>query len=219
MNEEEKNKLKKNDFPVQISDLSEEELFNDFYNPLKVGDQIIDFKFNYYQDGKFGKGKISDYAGKWLILFFYPANFTFVCPTELEEMAGKYEEFQKEGAEILSISTDTEFAHKAWHDSSPAIGKLKFPMVSDINTKISKTMGTYIYEEGVSLRGSFIISPEGEIIYSEISNNSIGRSATELLRKVQAAKFVSENDGLVCPASWQPGDDTLKPSEELVGKI
>ncbi len=153
------------------------------------------------------------------MLFFYPADFTFVCPTELEEMADTYEAFQKESCEILSVSTDTEFTHKAWHDSSPAIGKVKFPMVADPTGKISKTLGVYIESEGVALRGSFIISPEGEIKSVEINDNSIGRSAQELLRKVQAAKFVNENAGLVCPASWKPGGDTLEPSEDLVGKI
>lgn len=187
--------------------------------PLSVGDKITDFKFNYYQDGKFQEGNMSDYEGKWTVLFFYPADFTFICPTELEEMANTYAEFQKLGAEIISVSTDTEFTHKAWHDSSPAISKVKFPMAADPTGEMSIELGTYIDEEGLSLRGTFIISPEGIIKSIEINDNSIGRSAKELLRKVQAAKFVSEHAGLVCPASWTPGDDTLEPSEDLVGKI
>jgi len=195
----------------------EEIILND--GPLSVGDKIQDFEFNYMQDGKFSKGKISDYKGKWLILFFYPADFTFICPTELEEMAEYYEKFQAEGAEVLSVSTDTEFSHLAWHQSSPAIGKIKFPMVADPTGEISMTMGTYIDEEGLSLRGTFIINPEGEIKSVEINDNSIGRSAAELLRKLQAAKYVAEHNGQVCPASWKPGDDTLTPGEDLVGKI
>ena len=187
--------------------------------PLSVGDQIENFEFNYMQNGKFENGQMDDYRGKWLILFFYPADFTFICPTELEEMADYYEKFQAEGAEILSISTDTEFSHLAWHQSSPAIGKIKFPMVADPTGEISMSMGTYIDEEGLSLRGTFIINPEGEIKSVEINDNSIGRSASELLRKLQAAKFVAENEGMVCPASWKPGEDTLTPGEDLVGKI
>jgi len=189
--------------------------------PLSVGDKIADFNFNYYQDGKLQSGKISDYLSenKWLVLFFYPADFTFICPTELEEMADLYGKFQEEGAEILSVSTDTEFSHLAWHQSSPAIGKIKFPMVADPTGGISMEMGTYIDEEGLSLRGTFIVSPEGIIKSVEINDNSIGRSANETLRKLQAAKFVAENDGQVCPASWKPGDDTLTPGENLVGKI
>lgn len=187
--------------------------------PLSVGDKIQDFEFNYMQDGKFSKGKISDYEGKWLVLFFYPADFTFVCPTELEEMADYYEKFQTEGAEVISVSTDTEFSHLAWHQSSPAIGKIKFPMAADPTGEMSMTLGTYIDEEGLSLRGTFIINPEGVIKSVEINDNSIGRSASELLRKVQAAKFVSEHNGQVCPASWKPGEDTLTPGEDLVGKI
>ena len=186
---------------------------------MSVGDKINDFNFNYYQDGKLKKGKISDYAGKWLILFFYPADFTFVCPTELEEMAEYYDKFQAENAEILSFSTDTEFSHLAWHQSSEAIGKIKFPMGADPTGRISKIMGTYIENEGLSLRGTFLINPEGKIVLLEINDNSIGRSASELLRKLQAAKYVAEHDGQVCPASWEPGKDTLEPNEDLVGKI
>ncbi len=192
--------------------------FIDFF-PLTVGDKVEDFSFNYFQNGQLKKGKISDYQGKWLILFFYPADFTFVCPTELEEMAELYDKFQQEGAEVLSISTDTEFSHLQWHQTSPAIGKIKFPMVADPTGIISKTMGTYIEDEGLSRRGTFIINPNGEIKALEINDNSIGRSAQELLRKLQAAKYVETHNGQVCPANWHPGDDTLKPSEDLVGKI
>jgi len=192
-----------------------------FRGPLSVGDKIENFSFNYYQDGKFQNGKISNYLekGNWIILFFYPADFTFICPTELEEMAAFYEKFQKENTEILSISTDTEFTHKAWHDTSESIKKIKFPMVADPTGEISMEMGTYIDNEGLSLRGTFIIDPNGVIKSVEINDNSIGRSATETFRKLQAAQFVDSHDGLVCPASWQPGKDTLKPGEDLVGKI
>jgi len=188
-------------------------------SPLSVGDQIKDFEFNYMQNGQLKKGKISDFAGKWLILFFYPADFTFVCPTELGEMADYYEKFQAEEAEVLSVSTDTEFTHLAWWNSSETIKKIKFPMVADPTGEISISMGTYIDEEGLSLRGTFIINPEGKIVSSEINDNSIGRSASELFRKLQAAKYVAEHPGHVCPASWKPGEDDLVPGEDLVGKI
>lgn len=195
--------------------------------PLSVGDSVPNFEFEVF-DPK-GKGDneeiknvaIEDYTGegKWLILFFYPADFTFVCPTELEEMQANYEEFQKEGAEIISVSTDTVFCHKAWHDSSPAIGKIEYPMASDANHMLSEAFGVLIQDEGMALRGTFVINPEGEIVLAEINDNSIGRSASELLRKLKAAKFVAEHDGQVCPASWAAGQDTLEPGLDLIGKI
>jgi peroxiredoxin (alkyl hydroperoxide reductase subunit C) len=150
---------------------------------------------------------------------FYPADFTFICPTELEEAADYYEEFKKVGAEIMSVSTDTVFVHKAWHDESPAIKKVKFPMVADPTGKLCREFGTYLEDEGLSLRGSFIIDPDGVLTAFEVHDNSIGRSAKELLRKLQAAVFVRENKGQVCPASWEPGKETLTPGLDLVGKI
>ena len=172
-----------------------------------------------YQENQIKKISLENYRGKWIVLFFYPADFTFICPTELKEMAEKYEEFQKLGAEVISISTDTVFTHKAWHDSSEAIKQIKFPMLADPTGSISKAYGTYIYEEGLALRGSFIIDPDGILKTIEIHDNSIGRSADELLRKLQAAKFTKENGGEVCPANWKPGKETLKPGLDLVGKI
>ncbi len=184
-----------------------------------IGQKIPDFELDTFHNEEEKKIRLFDYAGKWLILFFYPADFTFICPTELEEMADAYEEFQKLGAEILSVSTDTVYVHKAWHDSSPAIKKIKFPMAADPTGKLCRAFGTYIEDEGLSLRGSFIIDPEGILKAFEVNDNSIGRSAKELLRKLKAAKFVEENPGLVCPASWEPGGETLKPGLDLVGKI
>lgn len=163
--------------------------------------------------------KLGDYRGKWVILLFYPADFTFICPTELGDMADHYAEFQRLGAEILSISTDTEFVHKAWFDNSPTIAKIKFPMVADPTGSICKSYGTYIAEEGLSLRGTFIIDPDGILKAFELHDNSIGRSSTELLRKLKAAQFVREHGGEVCPANWEPGKATLKPGLNLVGKI
>ncbi len=184
-----------------------------------VGENIADFEIEIYHQNKLAKTKFSDYKGKWLILFFYPADFTFVCPTELEEMAELYPKFQEMDAEVISMSTDTAFSHKAWHDNSPAIGKVNFPMGADPTGKVCKALGTYIPDEGLSLRGSFIIDPDGVIKALEIHDNSIGRSAEELLRKLQAAQYVREHGGEVCPAKWKPGNDTLTPGVDLVGKI
>lgn len=186
---------------------------------VKIGQAISDFELETFQDEQIKKVKLSDYRGKWLVLLFYPADFTFICPTELEEAAEHYEEFKKSGAEIMSVSTDTVFAHKAWHDTSAAIKKIKYPMAADPTGKLCKEFGVYIEEEGLSLRGSFIIDPDGILKACEIHDNSIGRSVAEILRKLQAAKFVRENKGLVCPASWRPGEKTLKPGLDLVGKI
>jgi len=163
--------------------------------------------------------KLTDYRDKWLVLVFYPADFSFVCPTELEELADRYQDFKKLGATVLSVSTDTVFTHKAWHDKSPAVKKIKFPMIADPTRQLCRALGTYLEEEGLSLRGSFIIDPKGKIRAYEIHDNSIGRSASELLRKLQAAKFVNEHKGQVCPASWTPGKKTLKPGMDLVGEI
>ncbi len=185
----------------------------------EIGHVIPDVEVEAFHNEEIKKIKLSDYRGKWMILFFYPANFTFVCPTELEEMAENYEEFQKLGAEVLSVSTDTVFAHKVWHDTSPAIKKIKFPMLSDTRHDLCHIFGTYIPEEGLSLRGTFLVDPDGILRLVEVNDNSIGRNAKELLRKVKAAKFVREHGGNVCPASWEPGDDTLKPGLDLVGKI
>lgn len=186
---------------------------------IKIGQKIPDLELEAYHQEKIKKIKLADYKGKWIILLFYPADFTFICPTELEEAAKYYSEFQKLGAEILSISTDTVFVHKAWHDNSPSIKKIKFPMVADPTGKLCREFGTYIEEEGLSLRGTFIIDPDQKLVAYEMHDNSIGRSAKELLRKLQAAKFVREHKGQVCPASWEPGKKTLKPGLKLVGKI
>ena len=186
---------------------------------VKINEKILDFSLDAFFEDKIKKIKLSDYKGRWLILFFYPADFTFVCPTELEELAENYSEFKKLNAEVLSVSTDTAFVHKAWHDTSSSIRKIKFPMMADPTGKLCREFGTYIEDEGLSLRGTFIVDPDGVLKTLEIHDNSIGRSAAELLRKLQAAKFVRENKGNVCPASWKPGKKTLKPELKLIGKI
>ena len=185
----------------------------------KIGQKVTDFEVSAYHNNDIKKIKLSDYKGKWVVLLFYPADFTFICPTELEEAATLYPDFQKAGAEILSVSTDTVYTHKAWHDISPAIKKIQYPMAADPTGNLCREFGTYIDEAGLSLRGTFIIDPDGVLKAADIHDNSIGRSGAEVLRKVQAAKFVRENKGEVCPASWKPGSKTLKPGLDLVGKI
>lgn len=184
-----------------------------------IGSTLPEDKFEAFQDEAIEKISFKQFKDKWLVLFFYPADFTFVCPTELSELADHYEEFKKEGAEVISVSTDTAFVHKAWHDNSPAIGNVQYPMLADPTGNISKIFGTYIEAEGLSLRGTFIIDPDRILKTIEINDNNIGRSAEETVRKLQAAKFVKEHKGNVCPAKWKPGDETIKPGIDLIGKI
>ena len=187
---------------------------------LHIGDTLPNLDLHVYYQDKDTVLKTSDYKGKWMIFFFYPADFTFVCPTELEELAHMYADFQTQGAEIFSVSTDTVFVHKAWHDNSPAIGKITFPMIADPTGELCQLFGTYIVSEGLSLRGTFLIDPDGVLKTIEIHDNAIGRNGKELLRKLKAAKFIRDNHGAqVCPASWEPGEDTLTPGMDLVGKI
>ena len=206
----------------------QEEEMNGFVSMVKVGHPVPDFQFEIYQNDKIDKMRFSDYKGKWIILFFYPADFTFVCPTELEELAECYKDCKGLDAEVISVSSDTVFTHKAWHDTSEAIGKIEFPMAADPAGRLSIAFGTYIdgdtldhaEDEGLSLRGTFVIDPDGILRTMEIHDNAIGRSAKELVRKLKAAQFVRTHGGQVCPAGWDEGDDTLKGGDlELVGKI
>ena len=184
-----------------------------------INSELANLPTDVYHNNEIKKVNLHDYKGKWLVLFFYPADFTFVCPTELREMAHLYPKFQELGAEVLSVSTDTAFVHKAWHDNSPAIKEVDFPMAADPTGEICMALGTYIEEEGLSYRASFIVDPDGVIKAYEMHDNSVGRSAAELLRKLQAAQYVREHGGEVCPANWKPGSDTLTPGVDLVGKI
>ncbi|MGI6498349.1 MAG: alkyl hydroperoxide reductase subunit C [Oscillospiraceae bacterium] len=184
-----------------------------------IGKEVNDFKVQAFQNGSFKEVTKADLLGKWSVFVFYPADFTFVCPTELGDLADQYEEFKKTGTEIYSISTDSHFVHKAWHDASDSIKKIQYPMLADPTGALSKEFGVYIEEEGMALRGSFVINPEGKIVAYEVNSNNIGREASELLRKVQAAQFVAEHGDLVCPAKWRPGAETLKPGLDLIGKL
>ncbi len=191
------------------------------YFPM-IGNKVPDLEFDYFQKESFHKAHFSDFRGKWTIVFFYPADFTFICPTELEEMQKNYAKFQELGAEVLSVSTDTKFTHKAWHDHSPAIKTLEYPMVADPSGEIAEAFDVLIREgddKGLALRGSFVIDPDGVLQAYEVHANNVGRSADELLRKLEAAIFVRTHGGEVCPANWKKGGKTLKPGIDLVGKI
>lgn len=186
---------------------------------MQIGQTITDGTYQAFHKEQIRSLTLSQFQGKWLVLVFYPGDFTFICPTELQELGELYPEFQKLRAEVLSVSTDSVFVHKAWHDTSPAIKNIQFPMVADPTGRLSREFGTYLEDEGVSLRGSFLVDPDGVLKVGEIHDNSIGRNGRELLRKLQAAVHVREGKGEVCPANWKPGDKTLKPGLDLVGKI
>ncbi|MCL2372608.1 MAG: alkyl hydroperoxide reductase subunit C [Defluviitaleaceae bacterium] len=184
-----------------------------------IGKKVKDFKVQAFVNGSFKEVCRDDMHGKWSVFFFYPADFTFVCPTELGDLADSYAEFQKIGCEVYAISTDTHFTHKAWYDASATIRKINYPMLADPTHEISKDFGVLIPDKGVTLRGTFIINPEGEVVAYEINPDGIGRNSDELLRKVQAAQFITKHGDQVCPAKWSPGAETLKPGLDLVGKL
>ncbi|MBL0085801.1 MAG: peroxiredoxin [Ideonella sp.] len=184
-----------------------------------INTTVPSFKATAYQNGQFIEITDATLRGQWSVVFFYPADFTFVCPTELGDLADHHATFKSLGVEIYSVSTDTQFTHKAWHDTSDTIGKIRYPMLADPNGKISRGFGVMIEEEGLAQRGTFVINPEGQIKIIEINDDGIGRDAKELLRKVQAAQYVAAHPGEVCPAKWTPGAETLAPSLDLIGKI
>ena len=186
---------------------------------VKLNIKAPGFTAQAFHDNGFKEVSLEDYKDKFVVLFFYPADFTFVCPTELEDMAQNYEQLQKMGVEVLSISTDTHFVHAAWHAESPRIGKINFPMVADPEHEISKAYDVLRDQGGVADRATFVIDPEGLIKAIEITDEPIGRNAEELIRKIQALQFARSNPGLACPAKWKPGSDTLKPGLDLVGKL
>jgi peroxiredoxin (alkyl hydroperoxide reductase subunit C) len=184
-----------------------------------INTEIKPFKATAYHNGEFVPLTNEDFKGKWSVVVFYPADFTFVCPTELGDLADNYAAFQKLGVEIYAVSTDTHFAHKAWHDTSDTIRKVQYPLVGDPTSVLARNFQVLIEEEGLALRGTFVIDPAGKIKIIEVHDNGIGRDAKELLRKVQAAQYVAANPGEACPAKWTPGAQTLTPSVDLVGRI
>ena len=184
-----------------------------------INTEIKPFKATAYHDGEFIEVTEATVKGKWSVFFFYPADFTFVCPTELGDLADHYAEFQKLGVEIFGVSTDTHFTHKAWHDTSDTIRRIRYPLVGDPTHAISRNFGVLIEEAGLADRGTFVVDPQGRIQIVEITAGGIGRDASELLRKVKAALYVAAHPGEVCPAKWKEGEKTLAPSLDLVGKI
>ena len=185
----------------------------------QIGKQIVDFKVQAFVNNGFKEVSKEDLLGKWSVFFFYPADFTFVCPTELEDLANKYSEFKAAGAEIYSVSCDTHFVHKAWYDASATIQKIKYPMLADPTGVLARGFDVMIESVGLSERGTFIVNPYGEIVAYEVVAGNIGRNADELLRRLQALQFVADHKDEVCPAKWHQGDKTLKPSIDLVGKL
>ncbi len=184
-----------------------------------INTAIKPFKAQAFKQGKFVEVSEADIKGKWAIFFFYPADFTFVCPTELGDLADHHAELQKLGVEVFSVSTDTHFTHKAWHDSSETIGKIKYAMIGDPTGTITRNFEVMREGEGLADRGTFVVDPAGVIQAMEVTAEGIGRNAADLLRKVKAAQYVAAHPGEVCPAKWEEGQKTLAPSLQLVGKI
>jgi peroxiredoxin (alkyl hydroperoxide reductase subunit C) len=184
-----------------------------------IGTQVLPFTANAFHNGEFITVTEENLKGKWSVVIFYPADFTFVCPTELEDMQNQYATLKEMGAEVYSVSTDTHFTHKAWHDHSEAIGKIEYIMIGDPSQKISRNFDVLNEEDGLAERGTFIIDPDGVIQTVEINAGGIGRDASQVVSKLKAAQYVRNNPGEVCPAKWKEGEATLKPSLDLVGKI
>jgi peroxiredoxin len=184
-----------------------------------INSEIKPFTATAYKSGEFVGVSDADVKGKWAIFFFYPADFTFVCPTELGDLADSYEELKGLGVEVFSVSTDTHFSHKAWHDTSDTIGKIDYYMIGDPTTQISQNFDVLREGQGLADRGTFVIDPDGVIQVMEITAEGVGRNAAELVRKVKAAQYVRTHPGEVCPAKWEEGAATLTPGLDLVGKI
>ena len=184
-----------------------------------INTEVQPFKTTAYRNGEFIEVTDADLKGQWSVLIFMPAAFTFNCPTEVEDAAESYEEFKKAGAEVYIVTTDTHFSHKVWHETSDAVGKAQFPLVGDPTHQLTRAFGVHLDDEGLALRGTFVINPEGVIKTMEVHDNAIARDVSETLRKLKAAQFVAAHPNEVCPAKWKEGEKTLKPSLDLVGKI
>ena len=184
-----------------------------------INTEVKPFTATAYHNGEFVTVSEADLQGKWSVFFFYPADFTFVCATELGDLADNYAAFQELGVEIYGVSTDTHFTHKAWHDSSDTIGKVQYPLVGDPTGTITRNFEVMIEEDGLADRGTFVVDPDSKIQLVEVNAGGIGRNAAELLRKIRAAQYVRSHPNEVCPAKWEEGAETLAPSLDLVGKI
>mgnify|MGYP003412710829 FL=1 len=184
-----------------------------------INTQVPAFKAQAFHNGKFVEITEANLKGKWSVVIFMPAAFTFNCPTEIEDAANNYAEFQKANAEVYIVTTDTHFSHKVWHETSPAVGKAQFPLVGDPTHRLTRAFGVHIDEDGLALRGTFIVNPDGVVKTMEVHDNAIARDVKETVRKLKAAKYVAEHPNEVCPAKWNDGAKTIKPSLDLVGKI
>ena len=184
-----------------------------------INTQLKPFRAQAYHQGDFIEITDETVRGRWSVFFFYPADFTFVCPTELEDLAAKHDELQKLGVDVYGVSCDTHFSHKAWHASSEKVGKVQFPLLGDPTATLAKNFEVYVEDQGIALRGTFVVDPEGRIKLYEVHDDGVGRNADELVRKVKAAQYVAAHPGEVCPAKWEEGQATLKPSLDLVGKL
>jgi peroxiredoxin len=184
-----------------------------------INKSVPEFRTQAYHNGKFVEVSNETIRGKWSVMIFMPAAFTFNCPTEIEDAADNYSQFQKMGAEVYIVTTDTHFSHKVWHETSPAVGKARFPLVGDPTHTLSRGFGVHIEEEGLALRGTFVINPDGIVKTAEIHSNEIARDVSETVRKLKAAQYTAAHPNEVCPAKWTDGAATLKPSLDLVGKI
>ena len=181
--------------------------------------EITDFTVSAYNNGQLQDVSKKDLLGHWSVLFFYPADFSFVCPTELEDLADQYDEFKQAGCEVYAVSCDTQWVHKAWHDSNEKIGKVNYPMLADPTATLARDLDMYNETTGLAERGDFILDPEGRVVAYEVISSNVGRDADEILRRVKASQFVYEHSDQVCPAKWEPGEETIKPSLDLVGEL
>ncbi len=190
---------------------------------VKVGQRVPDFKITYYDPKTKNFGSVNLYdilqEGKWVVLFFYPADYTFVCPTELADIGDKYNELTKMGVEVISVSTDTQYVHLAWTQAEPLLKNFKWRMGADTTGTISRLFGIYDENSGLCLRGSFIINPDGILVGSEVNHYPVGRDADELVRRIEAFQYIREHPDEACPAKWKPGKKTLKPGPDIVGRV
>jgi peroxiredoxin (alkyl hydroperoxide reductase subunit C) len=190
---------------------------------VSVGMDVPNFEMETYDpiEREFGKISLDQIKAKqqWTVLVFYPADFTFVCPTELADLAERHEALRALGAEVISVSTDTKFSHLAWRDSEKLLAKVKYLMGADATGAVSRLFGVYDSASGLALRGTFIINPSGKLVSSEVNFYNVGRNADELLRKMEANAHLLKHPNEACPAKWQQGGKTLIPNEKMVGKV
>ncbi len=187
-----------------------------------VGGPAPDFELEGYFNGQFSKVKLTDYRKKWVLLLFYPLDFTFVCPTEVLNFSAAAEQFSKLNCQVFGISVDSIYVHKAWVDTKREDGglggNLNYPLLSDLNKMTARDYGILMEDEGVALRGLFLISPEGVIMHAAINSLTVGRSVTEAVRILKAFQFVSSHEGQVCPADWEEGKDTMTANSDGMKK-